>query len=161
LEREARQGQQIGGENVYVLPNRPNVAHTRILSASVGEEELSRTNWNDLYRRVHEIAYKTLGSIERVRSISSANVVAGHCTDSGYMPLDDYGFSVQGADANSVLLSTFDIVRQLGLPLKINFEWRDKEGAQRPGERATVLSTGRKLSNSDSPQPASTTFPSY
>jgi len=160
LEREAAQGEQTVGENVYVLPNRPNVAHTRILSASLGEDALSRTNWNDLYRRVHEAAFKTLGSLERVKSISSANVVPGHRTDSGYMPLDDYGFSVQGSDANSVLLSTFDIVRQLGMPLKINFEWRDKDGAQRPGQRATVLSlpSEQKATTSESPQPFSTTI---
>jgi hypothetical protein len=45
---------------------------------------------------------------------------------------------------NAALLILFDLARRLNVSLRIEFEWRDKEDAERPGERAVVYWTAPK-----------------
>jgi hypothetical protein len=92
----------------FLLPNRHNVAHTRVIMAHVGDDILSQTNWNRLMRHIHEIAYERLGSIEAVQGISNANIAKGYRKDSGYMPLPDCEYLIQGTDAKR---GTADSVR--------------------------------------------------
>src|SRR6266508_1619450 len=57
----------------------PDLGHTRVLSASFGDQEAE--NWNDLVVVAHRLAIQQLKSVDAVRSASLSNVVAGRRAD--------------------------------------------------------------------------------
>jgi hypothetical protein len=113
----------------------PDLRHTRIVKAVFGNEELRGTNWNELVRKVVEIAHGAAGrDFAKLRRMTSASMVEGHKSDAGYAPLTHLGISVQGVAANDAFRIVRDLAKKLAVPLHIIFEWRDKEGATHPGE---------------------------
>src|SRR5215831_19033763 len=79
----------------------PDLRHTRIVRAVFGDAELRGTNWNELVRKVVEIAYAATGrDFTKLRRMTNANIAEGHKSDEGYAPLTHLGISVQGVAAN-------------------------------------------------------------
>jgi hypothetical protein len=113
----------------------PDLRHTRIIKAVFGKDELRGTNWNELVRRVIEVAYASAGQdFAKLRRMTTANIVEGHKSDEGYAPLARLGISVQGVAANDAFRIVRELAKKLSAPLHVIVEWRDKEGATHPGE---------------------------
>jgi hypothetical protein len=113
----------------------PDLRHTRIVKAVFGTHDLRGANWNEVVRKVIEVAYVAAdGDFGKLRRMTNANIVEGHKADEGYTPLSDLGISVQGVAANDAFRIVRELSKKLSVPLHIIFEWRDKEGATHPGE---------------------------
>jgi hypothetical protein len=64
----------------------PDLRHTRIIKVVFGNDELRGTNWNELVRRVIEVAYASAGqNFTKLRRMTTANIVEGHKSDEGYV----------------------------------------------------------------------------
>jgi hypothetical protein len=113
----------------------PDTRHTRLIKAVFAGQEIPSPNWNEVVRRAHELAFERVGrDFDKLRALTSANIVKGRKIDDGYSPLGDLDFSIQGVAANDALRIIYGIARKLSLPIEIVFEWRDKVGAAYPGE---------------------------
>lgn len=118
----------------------PDIRHTKLMKAVFGSEQLPNPKWNDLLRRAHEIAFDKVGrEFDKLRAVTTANIVRGAKNVDGYTPLGNLGFSIQGVAANDALRIVLGIARKLSLPLEVIFDWRDKEGALHPGETGRVV----------------------
>jgi hypothetical protein len=115
-----------------------SLAHTRLVSASVGGEEMHRPKWNGLLVKVHVLALQRLGSHEALQQASKARMRVGRYEEDGYKFLEEAGFSIQGVDANLAWDHSMALARQCRIGLRAEFEWRDKEGAAHPGQRGLL-----------------------
>jgi hypothetical protein len=59
--------------------------------------------------------------------------------------LPDADFSIQGVDANLAWAHSLGVARHLKVPIRVKFEWREKEGAARPGKVAIIESAPPRL----------------
>jgi hypothetical protein len=113
----------------------PDLRYTRIIKAVFDNNESRGTNWNEFVRKVIEAAYVAAGrDFEKVRRMTTANMVQGHKSDEGYAPLAHLGISVQGVAANDAFRIVRDLAKKLSVVLYVVVEWRNKEGATHPGE---------------------------
>ncbi len=120
----------------------PNLTHTKVTSAILGGRTLASANWNRLLDEALREAKKKLGSFDAVRRIAMVNIFNGRKEDEGYHYLDGAGISVQGQDANSAWRGTIQIARNLHCTVEVDFIWRNKEGAERPGEAGRFVFQG-------------------
>ena len=128
-----------------INPDAADVAHTRLLSASIGGKVLERPNWNKLTRQVHAIALASLGSFKKLEQATAANVREGRYEQHGFEFIPGANISVQGIDATSAWLNTLGLARTINLPIAVEFEWRKKKGAAHPGKSARMEWTPTKL----------------
>jgi hypothetical protein len=121
---------------IKIDPSAPrDTRHTRLIKAVFAGQEIPSPNWNEVVRKAHELAFQKVGrDFDKLRVLTSANIVKGRKTDDGYSPLGDLGFSIQGVASNDAVRIICGIARKLNLPTEIFFEWRDKAGATYPGE---------------------------
>ena len=112
----------------------PNLTHTKVLAARVGDADVEKPNWNRLLDRVVVLAMGYAGSFERLDRICPANMVRGPKTVDGYHHLREIDVSVQGLSAKEAGFALMETARRSGTGLEITFLWRDKAGAEYPGE---------------------------
>jgi len=112
----------------------PNLTHTKVTNADLAGSPPLSLSWNGLLDRAVRLALGKLGSFEALREIALMNVVEGKKVDDGYHFLRDVNVSVQGQDANDAWRATAHIAGRLGLPVRVVFVWRTKDGAAYPGE---------------------------
>lgn len=82
--------------------------------------------------------FQKVQSVAELRKISAANLVAGEKSDSGYRYQSDFGFSYQGVSAEDAMKIVARCARALNAHGHVDFEWRPKEGAHKPGEAARI-----------------------
>jgi hypothetical protein len=133
-------GAHPAGVRNFTHNSTPNMRHTKLVRAVFGDKELPNPKWNDLFRHAHEVAFEAAGrNFDKLRTITMANVLKGKKNDEGYSPVGNLGFSIQGVSANEALRITLGIARKLNVPLEVVFDWRDKEGAEFPGETGRIV----------------------
>lgn len=115
-------------------PESRQVAHTKLISATVDGTALPRPKWNSLMNTMHIMARKRLGSYDAVRKASQANLRQGRYEENGYKYLPEADLSIQGVDANLACVHSFRLAKAMNISLKVTFEWREKEDAAHPGE---------------------------
>ena len=121
----------------------PDVTHTKVLAARIGGEGIEKPNWNRLLDRVVVLAMRNAGSFDHLNRMCPVNMVAGQKTIEGYHYLSEIDVSVQGLSAKEACGALIDIARRCGTDLEITFQWRNKDGAERPGEtRRLTIGTG-------------------
>lgn len=112
--------------------------HTKVFKADIACETIYQTNWNRIVDKAHELAVQEGMSIEDLLKFSLSNVVLGENKNNGFHYVPSLGISVQGVDANYAWRNTLHLIRKLGLPIEIYFEWRNKEGVEFSGEKAKL-----------------------
>lgn len=124
-------------DSINVDPkNPPDLSHTKILMGRVNNEIVK--NWNHLSKKIHEVAYDRLGSFESLVKVTQANIVKGERGDKGFRYISRINLSIQGENANKIWINTMHLARQIGIPIKLNIEWRNKSKAAHPGKRAKL-----------------------
>jgi hypothetical protein len=118
--------------------NHDSLTHAKLLSAAFDGKELHRPKWNSLRDHAHVVALQRLGSFDALQRVSDAHLRAGRYDEDGFRYLPDGDFSIQGADSNFAWAHTLGIARQLRVPVRVRFEWRQKDGAARPGQTAVL-----------------------
>ena len=122
----------------------PDMMFTKVLDATVGEEMVTRPNWNRLLLRMVKLANESAKNFDGLsRLFPTIQMVRGRKVDQGYRYLSDIKVSVQGQPANSACPAIVTTARKLGIALDIGFMWRDKEDAERPGDRARIQTIGK------------------
>jgi hypothetical protein len=129
-----------------------NLAHTRVISATVDGQEIYRPKWNGLMEHVHILARKRLGSFDAVSSASGARLREGRYEDEGFKYLPEADLSIQGVDANLSWDHSLKLARAVGVSVQVIFEWRDKEGAVFPGKRGVLEWTPTRLAHIRTPR---------
>ena len=128
-----------GDEGLRLNPiSHENLAHTRVLSATIDGREIYRPKWNGLMDDVHVLALKRLGSFDALTRASGARLRQGRFEEEGFKYLPDADVSIQGVDANLAWDNALRVARAIGIPIKVIFEWRQKDGAVHPGERGVL-----------------------
>jgi hypothetical protein len=132
------------GIHVYREPDLPALAkkkallHTKLLAGQFGDRKPDKQNWDAMVRLALVSVIDEHKTVEELRRLSGANVVSELKTDEGYKPIQDYGFSYQGVSAPDAVDIILRCARSLKQPVYLEFEWRDKAAAYRPGERAAI-----------------------
>ena len=144
-EHEARTNTAVSGTiglTVQALQQDPDtpddLRFTRVRSASFGNIEISRPKWSTLVRTAHQEARQRLGSFHSLKSVTITNIQEGKHEDYGYTYLPEADISVQGLAANLAWPSSLKLARHLKVPIRVVFEWHNKDGAAHPGERGVL-----------------------
>ena len=123
--------------------NLPDLTHTKVRYAVLdGKPIRKQANWNGILDKLLCLAYKRLG-FDDLLKISLANITEGHKGNEGYHYLQEADISVQGTSASLACQAIVGIANEIGLSVDIGFEWRKKDGAAHPGERAKLFMQGR------------------
>lgn len=120
------------------LTKKKALLHTKLLAGRFGEKRPDKQNWDAIVRLALLTVVEQHQSIDELRRLSGANVVSGAKTDEGYKPVEGYGFSYQGVSAQDAVDIVVRCARALKQPVYMEFAWRDKAAAYRPGERAAI-----------------------
>ncbi len=120
----------------------PDLTHTKLLSADF--DGTAASNWNDLVDTAHRHAMTRLKTYDALRAATLSNMVQGQKTDSGFHHLSDINVSIQGIDADLAWRNTLNMARRIGVPVRVEFEWRDKPNAAHPGERGYLAWAPKK-----------------
>jgi hypothetical protein len=127
------------GHAVHLDPDsHDNLKHTRLISATVDGQPLHRPKWNGVMNHVHILGRKRLSSFDALERASGANIRAGKYEEDGYKYLPEADLSIQGVDANLAWSHALRLARALRIPIEVTLEWRDKDGAARPGQTALL-----------------------
>ncbi len=144
-EREARSNatelrtNSLTSQALKLDPDAPDkLTFTRVRSASFGKIEINRPNWNKLVRTAHQDAKQRLGSFPDLAAITITNIKEGKFEDFGFTYVPEAGISVQGLDANLAWQSSLNLARHLKVPIRVVFEWHNKDGAAHPGKRGIL-----------------------
>jgi hypothetical protein len=112
----------------------PNLAFTKILSASIGGVVQKQPNWNRLMEQAIRLAGAKLKDPKELSKVILANNVVGEKTDHGYAHFPQLGISVQGQDSNGAWKAIAHIAKILALQIEVVFEWADTPKAANPGQ---------------------------
>ena len=116
----------------------PPLTHTKLSEARFGAISIPRPNWNELMRTAIEAGLDRYGSLDELVRVTDARCVSGEKNDEGFSPLGSRGISVQGVAANDAWRIAYGLARKLSLPIAVTFAWREKDGADRPGEIGAI-----------------------
>jgi hypothetical protein len=131
--------QDASGDFLRLNPDRhESLAFTRVLSAAVNGRELNRPKWNSLMNHVHVLGLSRLGSLDALRRATGAQLRQGRYEDEGYKYLHEADLSIQGVDSNGAWDHSLALARELRVPIRITFEWRNRDGAAHPGQRGVL-----------------------
>ena len=134
-----RPGAPVGADVISLnVDSHESLTFTRVLSATVGGQEIHRAKWNSILDQLHVVAFKRLGSFDAVRKVTSARIRPGRYEDDGYSYLPDANLSLQGVDANKAWDYSLGLVRALSLSITVEFEWRENDDAAHPGKRGVL-----------------------
>jgi hypothetical protein len=122
----------------YNERNIPPLTHTKLLDATFGDLTPEKMTWDSLVRLALETVLQKVGSARELYSVSGANVVEGKKEVNGYKFVPNRNFSYQGVPAEDAVKIVARCARHLGIEARIKFDWRNKEGAYRPGEQASL-----------------------
>lgn len=124
---------------VYGPTDMPPMRHTRLLGGSIGKQTPEKRTWDAMVRLAFALVLERDPSIDQLRKTSGANVVSGRKETEGYKYEPHYDFSYQGVSAEDAVKIIVRCVKHLQITGSIEFEWRQKKDAHRPGEVARLL----------------------
>jgi hypothetical protein len=97
-----------------------------------------------------------LKTFEAVRSATLSNIAKGRRGDKGFRYIRDLDLAIQNVDANMAWRNVLHLAKKLGVTVRAEFEWRQKDQAAHPGKQA-FLSWSAGPSRSDHPPRRGTT----
>jgi hypothetical protein len=126
-------------DEIQLDPESPgNLAHTRVRYARLGDHVIQNPNWAKLFRLAHAEALEELGSVASLRQVSRAHIREGRYESEGFSYLAGSDISVQGQDSNLSWQNSLRLAQATGLPVEVEFEWYNKEGAAHPGKAGRI-----------------------
>ena len=124
--------------STYSSESLPPLVHTKLLAANFDGEVLEKTTWDGFVRLALLAVLRKVNNVQELKRISAANLVQGKKEDEGYKFVSSHNFSYQGVSAEDAVAIIRRCAKGTNSRASFEFEWRDKEGAHLPGQRATV-----------------------
>jgi len=116
----------------------PPITHTKFLGGVFEGRDPEKNTWDAFLRLALEICQSKAGDFDKLKRASGANIVAEVKNDKGYKYNTKLRFSYQGVSADDALSIIERLAKHFGLQWRAEFEWRDKQEAAFPGQRATL-----------------------
>ncbi|MCH7954335.1 MAG: hypothetical protein IIC40_01195 [Candidatus Marinimicrobia bacterium] len=121
-------------------PNSPeDLSHTRILKAHFGSANVDRPGWNNLVKVAHIVAKNEGKSFSELSQLTRANIVKGERSDRGFHYVEEIDISIQGENSNKSWKISFDLAKELDIPIEVKFEWLNLIKAAHPGKKGILL----------------------
>ena len=125
------------GVTEYDPDNPPDLAFTKIISASIGRKDAR--NWNRLAEAGFQLAWQQgHADVAVIRNWSGANIRPGTYTREGFRPVRGTGLSVPGMAAPHAWTVALRIAKKLRVSITVDFVWSDKKDAAHPGKQARM-----------------------
>lgn len=115
----------------------PDLRFTKVMEANFGGREV--INWNGLLKEALIQAWRHTEDFKALRRITSANILQGEHSGSGYTYIPEIDISVQGVEAANAWKLSKEIAQQINISLQVDFIWRNKKGAAQPGETGRLF----------------------
>lgn len=131
----------LAGAEEFSFDDLPSLVHVKFVSARIGEIASNANTWNGFLNQVLEVAFSRLGSITPIQRSVGLNIISGEKTDEGYRYVETANISVQGVSASYAAKYVGQLAKLLKTPVSIDFMWRNKEEAFRPGESGRLVYT--------------------
>lgn len=109
-----------------------------MITATVNGRGLLKPNWNAVRNHLHVLGVKRLKSFDAMRKHSGAALRSGRYEKDGFKYLHEGDFSIQGVDSNWSWEHALQMARAIGVAIKVEFVWRDKDAAAYPGRRGVL-----------------------
>ena len=116
----------------------PPLTHAKVMGGEYASRKPPRDTWDAFVVLALARVFDRYRSVDDLRRVSGANVREGRKNDDGYKYLADFDFSYQGVSAEDAVKIVFRCARHLNDSVTIEFVWRDKDGAHKPGERGAL-----------------------
>lgn len=121
-------------EDAILFAQTPGISHTKILFATVNNEELKNTNWGEILLTVVKIIKDKGLSKEQLCVELQINAEPHNKEDKGYRFYPHLGIAIQGQSAPDAWKEAQRLANKYQIPIEVRFKWRDKNGAQYPGK---------------------------
>lgn len=116
--------------------NPPNLAFTQPVSVTLCGQRFVHGHlyWNTvMFAAIREAGDRGLDA-EGLLKLMVVPSVNGKKEEHGYKYMADLGISVQGQDANGAWKQTYEVVKELGLPIEVTWRWQNNPKATLPGQ---------------------------
>ena len=118
--------------------NLPSMTFTRIIEATIDEQQIKKPSWNRLLTNMLTLAFQRRIGMDEIGNLDYIRVIRGKKEGQGYIYLPEVNMSVQSQSARIACRVTLELAKQLGISISINFIWRAKEGAFYPGQKGQI-----------------------
>ncbi|QYZ68880.1 T4SS efffector SepA family protein [Neotabrizicola shimadae] len=127
----------------YSFDDLPSLVHAKFISGKIGDIASNSTTWNGFLEQCLEIAHGRLGGFGAVARVVPLNIVAGERAEEGYRYVPSIDLSFQGVSASYAARYIGQIGKALNSSVEIDFLWRTKEEALKPGESGRLIYRAR------------------
>jgi hypothetical protein len=136
----ATSGAPSGAVLTFTATAPPNLTHTRVLSARVGEKTYPKNEcyWNYVLFDLARLAGLAKMAPEKIQELVAVNAVVGEKSDSGYRYISEAGISIQGQDANGAWKGIRSLGMSLGQMVEVTFDWANNSKAANPGRTGKI-----------------------
>lgn len=145
LERDSEEGSGFKdgkGDDALIFEKAPGLSFTRILSATIDRQKLTKTNWARLLLEViHKVHAK---GIEGERFVRELHVPAktGRYEGEGYKYYPTLDISVQGQSASDAWKEIDRLAEKHGIRVELEFQWRNNDKAEHPNRIGRLQAGG-------------------
>lgn len=119
--------------------NLPSMTFTRIIEATVDEQQIEKPSWNRLLTYMLILALQQRTAMDELGELDYIRMIRGRKEDQGYIYLPKVNISVQSQSARIACRAALKIAKKIGSSVNINFIWRAKEGAFYPGQKGQIF----------------------
>ncbi len=112
-----------------------DLKHAKVLEAKINGLELPKAGWNSILFYLAENVFKN-GVVDR--SVVIPGIVHGKKMDPSYKFLKKANISIRGQAANRAWSLSVGFANNLNVEVFVEFEWRNKKGAEYPGQKADL-----------------------
>lgn len=140
LERDDEQAGVSGDQSVdkILFRKAPSLSFTRILSATIDGQIIERINWTSLLlNMVKKIKDREIIGEDLARELQVPAKSAAYNRE-GYKYYPELGISIQGQSAPDAWREISRLADKYGIPIEVEFQWRENEKALHPGRVGTI-----------------------
>lgn len=129
------------GTGAMHFESAPGLSFTKPLSASVNGKSVRSPRWSSiLLTMIGQVKAKGMEGEKLIRELG-VPAKAERYEDDGYKYHADLGISVQGQSATEAWKEVDRLAKKWGIPVMVEFWWRQNPKAQHPG-RTGILKSG-------------------
>jgi hypothetical protein len=123
----------------YRIENLPPLLHAKVEAAQIDGTAVSRPKWSVLVEEMIRRAGKKGNTATQIAASMNAHTTQKERSDTGFVYVREAGLSFQKMDANRSCKAILAISRQFGIPVSIDFFWRDDPNAHSAGASGRIV----------------------